>query len=78
MVLNVSKITVFFSLLHEASSLSDVYHYVAVLREVEAGRISGEDVVGSMIDISRVAEEQMGGTSGALYSCVPSHANKLL
>ncbi|TCD71862.1 Dihydroxyacetone kinase 2 [Steccherinum ochraceum] len=40
----------------------------SVLREVEAGRISGDDVVGSMIAISRVAEEQMGGTSGALYS----------
>ncbi|KAH8093308.1 dihydroxyacetone kinase [Cristinia sonorae] len=40
----------------------------AVLREVEAGRISGDDIVGSLIAISRVAEEQMGGTSGALYS----------
>lgn len=40
----------------------------AVLREVETGRISGEDVVGTMIAVSRVAEEQMGGTSGALYS----------
>lgn len=40
----------------------------AVLKEVEEGRISGSDVVGSIIAISKVAEEQMGGTSGALYS----------
>ncbi|KAI0788772.1 dihydroxyacetone kinase [Abortiporus biennis] len=41
---------------------------IAVLKEVESGRISGDDVVGSAISVSRVAEEQMGGTSGALYS----------
>lgn len=40
----------------------------AVLKEIEEGRITGEDVVGSVISVSRVAEEQMGGTSGALYS----------
>ncbi|PCH44361.1 dihydroxyacetone kinase 1 [Wolfiporia cocos MD-104 SS10] len=39
-----------------------------VLRETDSGRISGEDVVASVIAVSRVAEEQMGGTSGALYS----------
>jgi len=36
--------------------------------EINEGRISGEDIVGSILAISRVAEEQMGGTSGALYS----------
>ncbi|OBZ74139.1 Dihydroxyacetone kinase [Grifola frondosa] len=40
----------------------------AVLKEVERGRVTGEDVVGSVITIAQVAEEQMGGTSGALYS----------
>ncbi|KIK91520.1 hypothetical protein PAXRUDRAFT_34908 [Paxillus rubicundulus Ve08.2h10] len=30
--------------------------------------ITGEDVVNSVITISKVAEEKMGGTSGALYS----------
>ena len=42
--------------------------YAAVLKEVESGRITGHDVVGSVIAIAGVAEEQMGGTSGALYS----------
>ena len=40
----------------------------AVLAEVKSGKISGDDVVGSVIAVSKVAEEQMGGTSGALYS----------
>ncbi|GBE86465.1 Dihydroxyacetone kinase 1 [Sparassis crispa] len=40
----------------------------AVLREVQNGNITGEDVVRSVISVSKVAEEQMGGTSGALYS----------
>lgn len=42
----------------------------AVLSDIESGKISGKSVVGSMIAISKVAEEQMGGTSGAIYSCV--------
>ncbi|KAI0924738.1 hypothetical protein AcW2_005531 [Taiwanofungus camphoratus] len=40
----------------------------AVLKEVGSGNVAGEDVVGSVIAVARVAEEQMGGTSGALYS----------
>ncbi|KAI9066978.1 dihydroxyacetone kinase [Trametes sanguinea] len=40
----------------------------AVLKGVKEGRISGKDVVRSVIAIAQVAEEQMGGTSGALYS----------
>ncbi|KAI8974531.1 dihydroxyacetone kinase [Trametes punicea] len=40
----------------------------AVLKGVQEGRISGADVVRSVIAIAQVAEEQMGGTSGALYS----------
>ena len=43
-----------------------------VLKALEQGSITGEDVVGSMIAISKVAEEAMGGTSGALYSYVLS------
>jgi triose/dihydroxyacetone kinase / FAD-AMP lyase (cyclizing) len=41
-----------------------------VLADIESGKISGQNVVGSMIAISKVAEEQMGGTSGAIYSYV--------
>lgn len=41
---------------------------VAVLADIKSGKITGKDVVGSMIAISKVAEEQMGGTSGAIYS----------
>ena len=40
----------------------------AVLADVKSGKISGKDVVGSIIAVSKVAEEQMGGTSGAIYS----------
>ena len=41
-----------------------------VLKAIRGNQISGEDVVGSLIAISTVAEERMGGTSGALYSFV--------
>ena len=41
-----------------------------VLNALNQGVITGGDVVNSMIAISRVAEGKMGGTSGALYSCV--------
>jgi len=44
----------------------------AVLQAVREGKISGEDIVSSLITISQVAEEQMGGTSGALFSWVLS------
>lgn len=40
----------------------------AVLQTIEEGKVSGEDIVSSLITISQVAEEQMGGTSGALFS----------
>ncbi|EIW79314.1 dihydroxyacetone kinase [Coniophora puteana RWD-64-598 SS2] len=40
----------------------------AVLKKLEEGVITGEDVVGSAITIADVAENNMGGTSGALYS----------
>ncbi|KAF9269147.1 dihydroxyacetone kinase [Marasmius fiardii PR-910] len=39
-----------------------------VLSKINDGSISGKDVIGSVIGISQVAEEVMGGTSGALYS----------
>ncbi|KAF5336703.1 hypothetical protein D9758_015092 [Tetrapyrgos nigripes] len=40
----------------------------AVLSSISSSLISGSDVVGSIIQIAKVAEEKMGGTSGALYS----------
>ncbi|KAF9221345.1 dihydroxyacetone kinase [Gyrodon lividus] len=39
-----------------------------VLEALNQGTATGEDVVNSVITISKVAEEKMGGTSGALYS----------
>jgi dihydroxyacetone kinase len=39
-----------------------------VLQVLDQGVITGGDVINGMIAISRVAEETMGGTSGALYS----------
>ena len=44
----------------------------AVLQAIKQGKVSGEDIVSSLIAISQVAEEQMGGTSGALFSLVLS------
>jgi triose/dihydroxyacetone kinase / FAD-AMP lyase (cyclizing) len=41
-----------------------------VLKSIKEGKIKGDDLVGSLIAIASVAEEQMGGTSGALYSFV--------
>jgi len=40
----------------------------AVLKQLAAGNIKGNDVVSAMITIAQVAEEEMGGTSGGLYS----------
>jgi len=40
----------------------------AVLKKVDEGKISGDDVVGAMRVISEVSQAEMGGTSGALYS----------
>ncbi|TFK39853.1 Dak1 domain-containing protein [Crucibulum laeve] len=39
-----------------------------VLKKIEEGSIDGNDVVRSVIKIAQIAEEAMGGTSGALYS----------
>ncbi|KDR80673.1 hypothetical protein GALMADRAFT_135800 [Galerina marginata CBS 339.88] len=39
-----------------------------VLAKIDSGDISGDDLVRSIINIAQVAEEAMGGTSGALYS----------
>jgi hypothetical protein len=36
------------------------------------GTIHGNDVIGSVAAIAQMAEDKMGGTSGALYSYVPS------
>ena len=46
-----------------------MYIFVAaVLADTRDGKISGQNVVKSVIAVSKIAEEQMGGTSGALYS----------
>ncbi|KAF6761699.1 dihydroxyacetone kinase 1 [Ephemerocybe angulata] len=39
-----------------------------VLALIEKGKIQGDNVLSSLIAIAQVAEEAMGGTSGALYS----------
>lgn len=52
--------------------MSCVQTCTAVLKKIEEGAINGDDVAGSVFAISQVSEEVMGGTSGALYSCVPS------
>ncbi|KAI0311745.1 Dak1 domain-containing protein, partial [Amylostereum chailletii] len=43
----------------------------AVLEDIRSQKISGDDVVGCMIVLSSIAADKMGGTSGAIYSCVP-------
>lgn len=50
--------------------VADGRHSKGVLKVLSQGVIMGGDVVNSMIAISKVAEEEMGGTSGALYSFV--------
>jgi len=40
----------------------------SVQKDVEAGVIKGTDLVADMVVISKMAETEMGGTSGALYS----------
>ena len=39
-----------------------------MLNELAEGKITGNDLIGSMITIAQVTEEAMGGTSGALYA----------
>jgi len=45
-----------------------VFVLLGVLAKIDSGDISGNDLVASILSISKVAEEAMGGTSGALYS----------
>ena len=45
-----------------------LFVYPAVLARLRTGLITGEDVIGTLIAVSEVASEKMGGTSGALYS----------
>ncbi|KAG6840249.1 hypothetical protein C0991_007942 [Blastosporella zonata] len=40
----------------------------AVLKNLSEGKINGDNLGGSIISVAQVAEEAMGGTSGALYS----------
>ena len=48
----------------------DAYYlyFQATLDAIKRGLITGSDVLRSVLVISRIAEEKMGGTSGALYS----------
>ncbi|KAK0184586.1 dihydroxyacetone kinase [Armillaria mellea] len=39
-----------------------------VSEEIAAGNIKGTDLVNDIVEIAKVAEKRMGGTSGALYS----------
>lgn len=39
-----------------------------VLAKIKSDEIKGDDLIRSIIIIAQVAEEAMGGTSGALYS----------
>jgi dihydroxyacetone kinase len=39
-----------------------------VLSKVDSGEIKDSDLIYSIITIAQVAKEEMGGTSGALYS----------
>ncbi|KAI5120375.1 hypothetical protein M0805_006897 [Coniferiporia weirii] len=39
-----------------------------VLKEIDAGNITGTDVIQTLLNVAKQTEEQMGGTSGALYS----------
>ena len=45
-------------------------HFIATLAKIKEGVISGDDIAGAALAIADVAEAHMGGTSGALYSCV--------
>ncbi|KAG2366864.1 hypothetical protein BDR07DRAFT_1373204 [Suillus spraguei] len=58
------------TVLHVMTMIRMDAHYVhtAVLEALSKNSISGNDVLGSVITISRIAEDAMGGTSGALYS----------
>lgn len=51
-------------------ALMIILFVIAVIADIQSGRISGQNVVQSVIAISKIAEEQMGGTSGAIYSSV--------
>lgn len=44
--------------------------FAGVLQELAKGNISGNDVVGSVVQVAEVVDREMDGTSGALYSYV--------
>lgn len=53
------------------NSASNPYIFLlGVLKKIQDGTINGNDVIGAVNTIAAVAEEVMGGTSGALYSFV--------
>lgn len=42
----------------------------AILKAIKEGKIAGKNIIADVGVIAEVVEEDMGGTSGALYSCV--------
>lgn len=50
--------------------LTSLHLNLGVLSEIKNGNINGADVIGATLAIAKQTEEQMGGTSGALYSYV--------
>ena len=50
----------------------------AILKAIQSGNIAGKNVISDVATIAEVVEEDMGGTSGALYSCVPEFGVRLL
>lgn len=49
-----------------------ILYFTGVLKSIEEGKLKGQNVIADILAIADVVEETMGGTSGALYSYVPS------
>ena len=46
-----------------------------VLKAIQQGKLKGKNAIEDISTIAEVVEEDMGGTSGALYSCVVIHCD---
>jgi len=42
--------------------------YLAVLRAIKSGRLTAENAITFVLTVAEIVDEDMGGTSGALYS----------
>ena len=47
---------------------------VGVLKAIQEAKITGKNIIADMLEISKVVDEEMGGTSGALYSCATAYS----